>query len=123
MTRHPGKARDHNEPEIVDGLEDAGCTVARLYESKPAGVPDLLVGYQGLNHLLEVKLPLGPKGGDPSRWTDDQIDLRKTWKGKIHEVRSLDEALAAIQSHPGNTATVVQRLTKLRARLQRVRGE
>jgi len=109
------KSVDANQLEIVKGLEAAGCTVCTI--AQPV---DLLVGYDGLNHLLEIKLPLGPKGGDPSTRTQAQKDFYATWKGNVHEVRSLDEALAAIQSHPGNTATVVQRLTKLRARLERI---
>lgn len=52
--------RDVNEGEIVRALEAAGATVTRLNGS---GVPDLLVGYQKRTKLLEVKRPLGPKGG------------------------------------------------------------
>lgn len=50
--------RDENEQAVVDALEAAGASVTRL------GQPmDLLVGYQGRNTLLEVKKPLGPRGG------------------------------------------------------------
>lgn len=54
------RQRDVNEAEIVRALEAIGATVTRLNE---AGVPDLLVGYQGKTKLLEVKRPLGPEGG------------------------------------------------------------
>jgi hypothetical protein len=54
------RQRDVNEGEIVRALEAVGATVTRLNE---AGVPDLLVGYQGKTKLLEVKRPLGPEGG------------------------------------------------------------
>ena len=112
------KAVDANQREIIDGLEAAGCSVCVI--ARPV---DLLVGYAGVNHLLEIKLPLGPKGGDPSRRTLSQRDFYERWKGTVREIRSLDEALAAIQSHPSNTASVVQRLTKLRARLERIKGD
>ena len=83
---------DANQPEIVDGLRSLpGCMVCII--GRPV---DLLVGYRGFNYLLEVKLPLGPKGGDPSRRTLAQEDFFRDWKGQVHIVRSLGEALAVI---------------------------
>jgi hypothetical protein len=58
------RARDGNEAAIVDALRAAGATVTRLGD---AGVPDLLVGYRGSTLLLEIKLPLGARGGKAQR--------------------------------------------------------
>lgn len=87
--------RDANEPEIVDELRAIGATVKKLHE--PA---DLLVGFRGENHLLEVKLPKGPRGGDRSRShgrrDKRQEEMRAMWRGRIQVVRSPREALLAV---------------------------
>lgn len=95
--------RDANEPIIVEALEAVGAAVQRL--SAP-GVPDLLVGYRGVLYLLEVKLPLGPRGGLPERrgheggrgdMTAAQVKWWDAWKGPAPViVRNASEALAAI---------------------------
>lgn len=98
--------RDENEQAVVDALEAAGASVTRL------GQPmDLLVGYQGRNTLLEVKKPLGPRGGMSSAnaqghggdavYTKKQLDWRKAWRGELPiTVRTPAEALAAIGAPP-----------------------
>ena len=98
--------RDSNEIEIVRALEAAGASVT--YLSTP-GVPDLLVGYQGRTHLLEVKQTLGPAGGKrgggstrPGQGGNgtlsaDQLEWWAAWKGSLPVVvRTADEALRAI---------------------------
>jgi len=87
--------RDANEAEIVAALEQVGCAVQRLNEG---GVPDLLVGFRGRYHLLEVKLPLGVEGGESHRTlTPKQRAWWRGWKGPPPViVRSVDEALRAI---------------------------
>ena len=52
--------RDANEKDIVDALKHVGALVHRL-DGKD--IPDLLVGFDGQWFLMEVKMPLGPKGG------------------------------------------------------------
>lgn len=100
--------RDANEPVIVEALRAAGASVEIRGES---GEPDLMVGYRGVTYHLEVKLPLGPRGGNKSRGTGaarlsaggdgtlskDQIEWWIAWRGAPPViVRTPDEALAAI---------------------------
>lgn len=97
------RARDGNEASIVEALRAAGATVTRLGD---AGVPDLLVGYHGRTLLLEVKLPLGARGGKSQRreaeggsgdLTESQVKWWLTWTGSPAViVRSVDEAIAAL---------------------------
>lgn len=103
--RHAAR-RDKNEDEIVTALEAAGASVTRL------GQPvDLLVGYAGRTTLLEVKKPLGPRGGSQSAratsrggdgtYTRAQLEWRAAWKGEpAITVRTPAEALAAIGAVP-----------------------
>lgn len=90
--------RDKNEPEIIKALEAIGAYVQKLHEG---GVPDLLVGYEGHTYLLEVKGPLGKKGGASSvSLTETQVKWWGRWKGSAPViVRSVDEALDAIGVH------------------------
>ena len=91
MTRH-ANARDANEPEIVAALQAIGASVVRLHSPV-----DLLVGYRRKTYLLEVKLPLGPRGGDShSRTTHAQDVFFQQWRGQIAIVRSEGDALKAI---------------------------
>jgi len=84
--------RDSVEPEIVEALVKAGCTVERLSKK---GVPDLLVGFIDpdtnvpTNILMEAK----SKGG---KLTQDQIDWIAKWQGQVYVVYSIEEALQAV---------------------------
>lgn len=103
MTFARAKRRDANEPDVVNALVAAGAVVTRLDGD---GVPDLLVGFKGRSFLLEVKLPMGPRGGLPEHREHEggRGDLTaaqvKWWDAWIGEpaivVRSPSEALAAI---------------------------
>lgn len=87
--------RDANESAIVAALEAVGATVTRI---NAGGVPDLLVGHRGRTYLLEVKAPLGPRGGiGDGHLTDEQEEWWETWRGgRPVIVRTPAEALAAI---------------------------
>lgn len=97
------RRRDANEPDVVAALKAAGAAVQKL---DGTGCPDLLVGYCGELHLLEIKLPLGARGGKAHRreheggegdMTEAQVKWWAAWKGKAPTiVRSADEALKAI---------------------------
>ena len=84
--------RDGNEKPIVDALIRIGCSVFRL--DKPC---DLLVGYRGVNFLLEIKLPLGPRGGKAhSDLNDSQKEFDATWRGQFEVVRSPEDAIEIV---------------------------
>jgi len=99
------KRRDQNEPPIVAALRDRGASVTRLGD---AGVPDLLIGFRGRTKLVEVKLPLGPRGGLPERreheggagdLTRSQVEWWSTWLGEPPTiVRTVAEALAVLDA-------------------------
>lgn len=79
---------DSNQPEIVAALRDVGATVQDLHEVGK-GCPDILVGYRGVNYVMEIKAKTGTLNEAETRWIGD-------WCGKSHVVRSVDEALLAI---------------------------
>lgn len=87
VTVYPAKV-DANQPDIVEALRKAGATVQHLH-TIGKGCPDLLVGYQGNNYVLEIKNGKGKLTADEAAW------LNK-WQGRAHIVRTADEALQAI---------------------------
>lgn len=79
---------DGNHAQIVRSLRQAGASVqsmARLGQ----GAPDLLVGFQGQNWVMEVKAEKGLVRAFQAAWMSN-------WRGHVVVVRSVDEALAAI---------------------------
>jgi len=81
---------DANQTQIVSALRAAGATVQSL-SAVGQGCPDLLVGYQGTNILMELKD--GKKPPSERKLTSDQIVWHSEWKGVVFLVTSVDEAL------------------------------
>lgn len=80
---------DRNQNEIVNALRDFGATVTSLAENGK-GVPDLIVGYNYQNYLMEVK---GPQG----TLTPCQVIWHQNWRGTVHVVRTAEEAISILQ--------------------------
>lgn len=91
MTTRNKNHRDKNEKEIIRALERCGASVQRLCVPTAKGVPDLLVGIQSSNYLIEVKTEKG-------KLSPDQIKFKDEWKGQIFIIRSTQEAIDWIQS-------------------------
>ena len=95
MRKYTAKV-DVNQPEIVKGLRKVGASVA-LTHGTGKGFPDLVVGYQGRNYLIEVigpdKLSRFRQNGGLS---DNQVEWHDAWRGQVCKVNNLDEALEAI---------------------------
>lgn len=102
------RRRDVNEKAIVAALRAAGATVQQLDGS---GVPDLVVGYNGQDCLLEVKQPGVDKpvrrttrgaGHDDRGLGEKQQAWVDGWRGRpVAIVTTPAEALAAIGITPG----------------------
>ena len=72
--------RDANEPEIVNTFQANGISVHRL--DKPL---DLLLGYNKVNYLVEVKVPGG-------YFTNSQLEFTQHWKGQWIVINSVEQA-------------------------------
>ena len=83
-----------NQSAIVAALRAAGATVRSLAELGH-GIPDLLVGWRGVNYLVEVK-NLDGKGDS---LTDDEKEFHGAWRGQVCIVRTVNEALHLL-NHP-----------------------
>ena len=84
---------DANQAEIVKALRAVGAKVQSL-AAVGDGCPDLLVGFRGLNYLIEIKD--GDKPPSKRALTDDQVQWHAAWTGQIAVAKSVSEALASI---------------------------
>lgn len=85
---------DENQKLIVQALRKAGASVQSL-AAVGKGCPDLLVGYNGINYLMEVKD--GNKVPSARKLTIDQEHWHSVWTGAVHIVKTEDEALKILK--------------------------
>jgi len=81
---------DANQTEVVNALRAIGASVQSL-AATGKGCPDLLVGYRGINYLMEVKD--GNKVPSAQELTIDQEHWHSLWQGSVHIVNSTNQAL------------------------------
>jgi hypothetical protein len=91
--KKPFHGKDATQDPIRDALLAVGATVQDLSRIG-AGVPDLLVGYHGMNYLIEVKSPSGVKHQTGLRPT--QAQWHSKWTGQVNVANSPEQALAII---------------------------
>lgn len=80
---------DVTQASIVKALREAGATVQDL-SAVGRGVPDLLVGYNTVNYLIECKSPGG-------KLTPVQSVFHSQWNGNVRVAYTPDEAIRIIK--------------------------
>ena len=98
------KRTDSNQTQLVKDLRSLGCSVLIL-SNVGKGCPDILIGLNGKNLLLEIKD--GSKPPSKRKLTEHEAKFFNTWKGQVALVSSFDEALKLI-----GTVHVVSRCCK-----------
>lgn len=85
---------DANQNEIVNGLRKYGASVLIISQLKNCF--DILVGYNGITHIVEIKdgsLPPSKK-----RLSDGEHKFMENWKGsKYNIVENLEQAINLIK--------------------------
>jgi hypothetical protein len=84
---------DANQPLIVKALRDVGASVLIL-SNVGQGCPDLAVGKDGRNWLMEVKDPT--RKPSERKLTDDERTFHVLWRGQVCVVETVEEALKVI---------------------------
>jgi hypothetical protein len=85
---------DANQKQIVAALRQAGCSVQSL-ATVGKGCPDLVVGRDGKNFLIEVKD--GAKVPSAKKLTEDEKRWHQNWSGQVAIVEDVDQALQLIE--------------------------
>lgn len=80
---------DSNQKDIVTALRNEGFAVQHLH-SVGAGCPDILVGYEGINVLIEIK------EGD-GKLTPAQVLWHKSWQGQVAIAKDKQEAIEIVK--------------------------
>lgn len=76
---------DSNHGEIVNHLRKLGWSVTSLAKVG-SGAPDLVVGVDGVNVLLELKMP-------GEKLNDFEKAWHESWRGRVYVVHSVSEAV------------------------------
>lgn len=84
---------DANQPEVVAALRQMGCSVQPLH-TVGKGCVDLLVGFRGVNVLIEVKD--GSKPPSERKLTPDQVEWHREWNGQVAVAESVDDAIRIV---------------------------
>lgn len=84
---------DNNQAAIIKCLKQAGASVCNL-ASVGSGCPDLLVGWNGSNILIEVKNP----DGRGMRFTEPERAFMDTWRGRVYVVCDELQALELLNT-------------------------
>ena len=82
--------KDDNHKEIAAALIKMGASVLDTSQLGN-GAPDIIVGFQGANILVEIKD--GNKPPSKRRLTPDEVKFQLSWQGDYKVVNSVDEAL------------------------------
>lgn len=83
------KQVDANQTAVVAALRAAGATVQHLH-AVGQGCPDLLIGINGRNFLVEVKD--GAKPPSAQRLNPDQEAWHREWRGQVTVLTSARQA-------------------------------
>lgn len=84
---------DLNHAEVQAGLESIGASFLSL-APLGKGAPDALVAWNRRLYLLEIKNP--DQDSAHRKLTKMEAEFHERWKGPIHVVHNLREALQAI---------------------------
>lgn len=81
---------DDTQREIVAALRRIGAVVQLLHKVGQ-GCPDLLIGYQGANFLMEVKSGKG-------KLNELQAEWHENWRGQVVTVWTAQDAVDYLQN-------------------------
>jgi hypothetical protein len=84
---------DNNQEQLVKQMRRIpGLKVKHTHIVK--GFVDVVIGYQGINYLLEIKDP----GKPPSKrkLTDDEQKFHNEWTGQVAVVETIDDVIKLI---------------------------
>lgn len=85
---------DDNHAEIVDFLRSIPGVSVQSLASVAFGCPDLLIGYQDINYLAEVKD--GRKPPSKRRLTPAEVKWHEDWTGQKAIIKSVEDAAALL---------------------------
>lgn len=87
--------KDSNHKEIIQVFRDLGATVFDT-ASLGSGFPDCVIGFRGVNVLVEIKDGLLPPS--KRKLTLDEQKFHDTWRGRVVIINNVEEAIELIKN-------------------------
>jgi hypothetical protein len=88
------KRTDANQKKIVEMVRKLPGASITSTHTIGKGFPDLVIGYKGINYLIEIKD--GKKPPSARKLTPDEVKFHHEWSGQISIIKNLDELLQII---------------------------
>jgi hypothetical protein len=88
------KRTDSNHAEIIKALRKIPNLSVFSTHEVGKGFPDIVIGYKGINYLIEIKD--GNKPPSARKLTPDEVKFHQDWNGQISIIKNLDELLQII---------------------------
>jgi len=88
MVRKYSAKADRNQPSIVKEYRRLGATVAHTH-MVGGGFVDIVVGYMGINSLVEIKDPEQPPS--KRRLTTDEQIWHDEWAGTVRIIETFED--------------------------------
>ena len=85
------KRTDSNHAEIIKALRKIPNLSVFSTHEVGKGFPDIVIGYKGINYLIEIKD--GNKPPSARKLTDAELKFHNNWHGQIKIITNLDEVL------------------------------
>lgn len=88
------KRTDKNHSEIIKALRKIPNLSVFSTHEVGKGFPDIVIGYKGINYLIEIKD--GNKPPSARKLTDSEVKFHQDWRGQTSVIKNLDELLQII---------------------------
>jgi hypothetical protein len=89
------KKTDANHKEIIDGCRKIPSISVFSTHMVGKGFPDIVIGYKGINYLVEIKD--GKKSKSQKKLTNDEIKFHASWCGQVNIVENIDDVLRMLK--------------------------
>jgi hypothetical protein len=89
------KRTDANHKQMIDGLRKIPGISIFSTHMVGKGFPDIVIGYKGINYLVEIKD--GAKTKSRKKLTDDEIKFHGSWLGQIMIAENIDDVLRLLK--------------------------
>lgn len=82
---------DKNHAELIKWLRQMPGVSVFSTHAVGHGFPDIVVGYKGINYLIEIKD--GAKPPSARKLTADEVKFHESWRGQIAVVNGIDDLM------------------------------
>ena len=86
---------DANHKEIVDSIRKIPSLSVFSTHMVGKGFPDIVIGYKGINYLVEIKD--GAKTKSQKKLTEDEIRFHQSWFGQINVCECVEDVLMLLK--------------------------